>query len=547
VLNRQEAQEARDEQRHAEIEYIQDQLGNRQLTEVGYGERLGIVMGVFGQQIQGLISNIRWPGWGPIAKALLDPRSYLMGVVSGLNMILTGASNVFSLEQWQRDPVGNLLKSAASIATGLTVILGTITALAGVIAAVMGALILITFGGAAPFALPIISFCTTVITTVGGWTLAVGKIALVLQALSLIKNLIDVGTARTADDLQRESEEIASDLGGAATVVLSIAGARGAQAGLQSTRNSVAGVLRAARRAGGGRALARATARAAPGAARRLGARLSRRGRVALGRLAGGGRRGAAAALGLAGGAGRLGLRFGLPIAFGALAAQGDLPMEGGPGTAGSTEEETPEDEGPSDISVEGAWVDVTPPEEASPGANVVSRYPIQRIKNWERYENTVAARLRTGRISGIPQMDHVISGVYGASGHGVDFFGLRVRGNRIYVYHIEVKSGRNPRLGRVFGGTRTQTGADWTDNAIERFLRDPVASRRLQRVLRMHGRPTDEASMRRLLRQGLRSSGRSFVVVRGWLLRRIRRQLGGIKRHRGTRAPRLRRFRFRF
>lgn len=289
VASREDRRRQVEDQRREEIGWFNQQLGGRSVAQIGVGERFGLVGSALSRRFQKILGNIKWPGWGGLAKMLLDPRSLLAGAVGGLGMILSGGANLFSLEQWQRDPLGNLLTSAANIATGLAVILGSITALAGLVAAIMGALILITFGAASPIALPVISVCTTIITTVGGWTIAVGKVALVLQALALIKNLIDVATAQTADDLQRETEEISGNINGSFQAVMSIVGAKGAQAGLAGVRNRAAGVIRASRRAGGAGALARQTARAAPG-------RLAAGARALPGRLATGAR-GAAAAV----------------------------------------------------------------------------------------------------------------------------------------------------------------------------------------------------------------------------------------------------------
>ncbi|WP_088889362.1 eCIS core domain-containing protein [Leptolyngbya ohadii] len=265
IRSREDRRQELENQRREEVGWFNQQLGGRSVAQIGMGQRFGLVGQALTRRFQNIVKNIKWPGWGGLAKMLLDPRSMIAGAVGGLGMILAGGANLFSLEQWRRDPLGNLLTSSANIATGLAVILGSITALAGLVAAIMGALILITFGGAAPLALPVISVCTTIITTVGGWTIAVGKIALVLQALALIKNLIDVATAQTADDLQRETEEISGNINGGFQAVMSIVGAKGAQAGLSGVRNRTTGILSAARRAGGARALARQTLRAAPG------------------------------------------------------------------------------------------------------------------------------------------------------------------------------------------------------------------------------------------------------------------------------------------
>ena len=245
---------------------------------------MGIALRLVGQNFANSISNIKWPGWGGLAKMLLDPRTTLMGVVSGLSMMLSGAANLFSAEQWVRDPLGNLLKSAADIATGLTIILASITALAGIVAAIMGALILITFGAFSPIGLPVISVCATIITTVGGWTIAVGKVALLLQALSLIKNLIDAATASTAEDLQNQSDQIRADTVAAGMVVMSIVGAKGAQAGIRNLRRNAMRRAAVTRRAGGlggrARALGRLEGRRIARGARAVGRGVARGGRA---------------------------------------------------------------------------------------------------------------------------------------------------------------------------------------------------------------------------------------------------------------------------
>ncbi len=259
VQEREQRQQQLDNQRRQEVAWFNQELGGRSVAQIGTGERFHLVGRALGRRFQNITKNIKWPGWGGLAKMLLDPRSHLAGIVGGLSMILSGGSNLLSAEQWRRDPLGNLLTSAANIATGIAIILGTITAIAGLVIAILGALILLSFGAlAAPFA-GIIAFCTTVITTVGGWAIAAGKIALVLQALALIKNLIDVATAQTADQLQRETEEVGGNISGSFQAVMSIVGAKGAQAGLSRLSSRVSRVTAARTAAGGSRALARQT------------------------------------------------------------------------------------------------------------------------------------------------------------------------------------------------------------------------------------------------------------------------------------------------
>ena len=123
----------------AELASINEMAGGRPISQLGHGERLGMALRLVGGRYYNMVSGIKWPGWGGLARALLDPRTMLTGAVGGLNMILNAGSNLFSAgKRWRQDPLGNLLKSSADIATGLAIILGSITALAGLVAAIMG-------------------------------------------------------------------------------------------------------------------------------------------------------------------------------------------------------------------------------------------------------------------------------------------------------------------------------------------------------------------------------------------------------------------------
>ncbi|MCI0744227.1 MAG: DUF4157 domain-containing protein [Verrucomicrobia subdivision 3 bacterium] len=235
---RMKAQQAEQERRRSQIAQI-NQMANGRFENLSASQKMGIALQLTGQNLFGSVSNIRWPGWGHLALGLIDPRGPLMGVAGGLSMTLSGAANLFSSEQWERDPLGNLLKSAADIATGLTIILGSITALAGVIIAIMTAITILSLGTAAPVTGPIIAFCATVLTTVGGWTIAVGKVALILQALVFIKNLIDAATARTAEDLQNQSDQMTQNVSNAGNVVMQLGMAKLSQIGGRQMQSAI--------------------------------------------------------------------------------------------------------------------------------------------------------------------------------------------------------------------------------------------------------------------------------------------------------------------
>ncbi len=280
--------EAPDEKKRAEAEAAEKERRANQLAMIreraegaGGFERLsaadkaGMALGMMKDNLFGKASGIKWPGWGHLALGLIDPRSSLMGVVGGLSMMLSGAANLFSLEQWKKDPLGNLLKSAADIATGLTIILGSITALAGAIIAIMVAITILSLGFASPITGPIIAFCTSVLTVVGGWTIAVGQVALVLQALVFIKNLIDAMTAETAEELQSEADQMTEDVSNAGNVVMQIGMAKlgqvGGRAAQAEIRAAGGGVRYAARMGGSAKAVVSSPLAAARSGAKAVG------------------------------------------------------------------------------------------------------------------------------------------------------------------------------------------------------------------------------------------------------------------------------------
>lgn len=189
------------------------------------GERAGLALRLtFTSTFNGL-SQTNWPKFGAdILRGFVDPRVSLAGVVSGLGMIASGGANLLSLEQWRNDPLGNFLKSSADIATGVTTVLGSIAGLAVAIIAISAALILLSWGFLSPVLLPVISFCGTVAATVGPWALTAAKVAIVLNALVFIKNLIDAATATTAQELLDESNAMGEDVKGMAGAAMEIVG-----------------------------------------------------------------------------------------------------------------------------------------------------------------------------------------------------------------------------------------------------------------------------------------------------------------------------------
>jgi len=175
-------------------------------------DKMGIALDITGENLMGDLGDAKWPNiLGQMALAFVDPAISLEGVVSGLNMTLSGAANLLSLQQWERDPLGNLLKSAADIATGLTIILGSIAGLCTAILVILGALAIFTLGAMGPAFAAASAFLGPIITTVGGWAISCAAIAAELQFYVLIKNLVDAATATTAEQLEHESDQMTED------------------------------------------------------------------------------------------------------------------------------------------------------------------------------------------------------------------------------------------------------------------------------------------------------------------------------------------------
>ena len=200
-----------DERRRARIRDIEARA-NGDFSSLSTLDRMSIALDVTGENLWNGASEINWPHMaGQVLLAFIDPSVSLEGVIAGLNGVLSGAANLFSLEQWERDPLGNLLKSSADIATGLTTLLGSIAGFCTAILVILGALAIFTFGAMGPVFAAASAFLGPIISTVGGWALVTAAIAAELHALVFIKNLIDAATADTAAELEHESDQMTED------------------------------------------------------------------------------------------------------------------------------------------------------------------------------------------------------------------------------------------------------------------------------------------------------------------------------------------------
>ena len=79
-----------------------------------------------------------------------------------------------------------------------------------------------TLGLLGPLAAAVVPFCSTVAATVGPWAITAAGIALELNVLLLIKDLVDAATADTAEQLQSESDKVTQDAETAGNMAMQI-------------------------------------------------------------------------------------------------------------------------------------------------------------------------------------------------------------------------------------------------------------------------------------------------------------------------------------
>ncbi|MFF1606687.1 hypothetical protein ACFVYA_02815 [Amycolatopsis sp. NPDC058278] len=232
---RAEHKAAEDARRRAELAEIDREAGGH-FERLSAADKAGIALKMTGRHLFSSVGATNFPRFiGNIARGFIDPRMSLMGIVQGFGMIASGGANLFSAAQWAKDPVGNLLKSAADITTGVTIVLGSIAGLATAIAIILTAVAIVgsifSFGAAGVALAPIIAFCGTVAATVAPWALEAAAIALTLHGLVFIKNLVDAASAQTAGQLQNESDQMTEDATNAGAMALQIGMAKAMEAG----------------------------------------------------------------------------------------------------------------------------------------------------------------------------------------------------------------------------------------------------------------------------------------------------------------------------
>ncbi len=202
---RQAMREQEEQRRRATLDTLLAKK-NKSFDQLGYWDKQALALELTGKDLFGGMGKIAWPNMRDLAVSLIDPRASLTGVLKGMSQIGNAFATFAKEPSW-----GGALKLAANVATGLTVVLGSITLLAGLITSILMAATVLTLGLGAIVTGPLLAFCASVMITVGGWTFSVGLIAAALNALMFAIDLHKAGTAETADELLEHSRGMTDD------------------------------------------------------------------------------------------------------------------------------------------------------------------------------------------------------------------------------------------------------------------------------------------------------------------------------------------------
>jgi hypothetical protein len=199
-----------------------------------------------------------------------------------------------------------------------------------------------------------------------------------------------------------------------------------------------------------------------------------------------------------------------------------------------------------ADVTLE--RVAMTPP--LSPSVSTLrASVPVQRADNFGKaFESYVDGKLWTDGLDGaVPPMHFVMPGAYNNLDNGIDRIGVIIDGDKITVYHFEMKW-RNPavegqpkpavELGRPPAGT--QTGGSWTENAVHNLCesdhKTALAARDAARAMlaKARGKSIDAITMEEV-KEFIRSTvtARRVVVVPLHVdVRRLMKQVAALASH---------------
>lgn len=147
-----------------------------------------------------------------MVEGMVNPVLAIKGAVDGFKKIGAGIGAIFDATAWAKDPLGNLLKIASSITTGLATVFSTVLGIAGMIMALMVAITIASWGFALPFTGPVMGWMGTIMTYAGWGAIISGGLSVYFNYLSYIKNIHDAQSAQTSEALFGEAKEMKQNI-----------------------------------------------------------------------------------------------------------------------------------------------------------------------------------------------------------------------------------------------------------------------------------------------------------------------------------------------
>lgn len=211
-----------DQARESRLSGVMD-IGDENIGVLTEAEKSMLAQKLTGEAVADDIKNIDVLQMGAMMlQGMVDPRMALTGPIDGFDKMATGVANIFNADAWEKDPLGNLLKIAADISTGLAMIFSGILGIAGFIMGVMIALSIASWGFALPITVPQMAWMGTLMGYAGWGAIIAGSLSVYFNYLSYLKNLNDAATAELARELFGNVEEMKENVTDGFTGAMSI-------------------------------------------------------------------------------------------------------------------------------------------------------------------------------------------------------------------------------------------------------------------------------------------------------------------------------------
>jgi len=197
-----------DNQRSSRVDGVLN-IADQNMNHLTAAQQEMLANRIVAESISDSISNISVLQMLPqMLEGMVNPFVSIDGVIDGFNKIGGGLTAAFSGEAWAADPLGNLLKVAADVSTGLAMVFSSVLGLAALITGLMVILTIVSWGTLSPMTGPVIGWMGTVMTYAGWGAIIAGGLSVYFNYLSYIKNLSDAATAPTARELFTNADEM---------------------------------------------------------------------------------------------------------------------------------------------------------------------------------------------------------------------------------------------------------------------------------------------------------------------------------------------------